>query len=153
MLGACVDAPAQQIQFGDHVGEARKAHVQLLTQTAEVSAGMSQDVEVRFRVDAGFHINSHTPKDEFLLPTALKFDLPETCKLLDEHYPAGTAFRLQGADGDSLDVYQNEFGVRLRLIAKRGSSTLTGVLHYQACDSAACFPPRTLPVQVLITAK
>jgi hypothetical protein len=30
---------------------------------------------------------------------------------------------------------------------------LDGSLRYQACDSAACYPPKTLPIQVVFTAK
>ncbi len=94
------------------------------------------------------------PKDEFLLPTALTLDPMEKIKLLNEQYPAGTPFRLEiSGDTQMLDVYQNEFRVRLRVVAQRGVNTLAGTLHYQACDSAACFPPRTLAVKVLVTAK
>jgi len=70
-----------------------------------------------------------------------------------EEYPAGSSFRLQVGEGETLDVYQGEFRVRVRMIADPGSSTLTGSLHYQACDNAACFPPRTLPVQIAVTGK
>jgi hypothetical protein len=31
---------------------------------------------LNFRVATGFHINSNAPKDEFLIPTSLKMDLP-----------------------------------------------------------------------------
>jgi hypothetical protein len=42
--------------------------------------------------------------------------------------------------------------VALRVTApKPGEGTLNGVLRYQACDNAACFPPRTLPVRVAVT--
>lgn len=144
---------AQQIDFGDRVAESKKGHVVLLTDSVEIAAGSPQDVEIRFRVDPGYHINSHAPKDELLLPTALKLEAVEGVKISGEQYPAGTAFRLQVGDGEVLDVYQSEFRVRLRLVAQRGTSTLLGALHYQACDNAACYPPRTLPVKVLITAK
>jgi hypothetical protein len=35
-------------------------------------------VNLDFRVPSGYHINSNTPKSEFLIPTALKMDLPPT---------------------------------------------------------------------------
>ena len=163
-LGAVLaswDVAAQQIQFGDrgdritdHAGESKKSHVLLLSDAVDVTAGTPQDVELRFRVDTGYHINSHAPRDEFLLPTALLLDPMEKIKLLNEQYPAGTPFRLEiSGDAQMLDVYQNEFRVRLRIVAQRGVNKLAGTLRYQACDSAACFPPRTLPVQVLVTAK
>ena len=35
-------------------------------------------VTLNFRVASGFHINSNTPKSEFLIPTALKWTCPPT---------------------------------------------------------------------------
>ena len=146
-------AIAAQIQFGDRAPEPRKSHVLLLTDAVETTSGAPQDVELRFRVEPGYHINSHAPKDELLIPTELKLDPAQGLKVAGEDYPSGASFRLEIGSGETLDVYQNEFRVRVRLNAQRGTSTLTGVLRYQACDSSSCFPPRTLPVKVLVTAK
>jgi hypothetical protein len=30
---------------------------------------------------------------------------------------------------------------------------MDGTLRYQACDHAACYPPKSLPVQVIFTAR
>ena len=150
-------AAAQQIQFGDRpvdrVAESKKLHVVLLTDSAEVTAGLPQELELRFRVDPGYHINSHAPKDELLLPTSLTLEPVQAIKVAGQEYPTGVPFRLAIGDGETLDVYQNEFRVRLRLVAQRGSYTLNGALRFQACDSAACYPPRTLPVKVILTVK
>ena len=37
--------------------------------------------------------------------------------------------------------------------AERGEHTVDGMLRYQACDKAACYPPKSLPVQVELMAK
>ncbi len=147
--------PAQQIQMGGGGAPRGKDHVHLVSDAVEVKAGREQVVELRFRVDEGYHINSHTPKDELLIPTVLTLDSGgrKGVDVRGEEYPAGSSFRLQIGDGETLDVYQGEFRVRVRMIADPGSSTLTGSLHYQACDNAACFPPRTLPVQIAVTGK
>jgi hypothetical protein len=151
----CAALPAQQIQMGSGAAPRGKDHVHLVSDAVELKAGHEQVVELRFRVDEGYHINSHTPKDELLIPTVLKLDSGgrKGVDVRSEEYPAGSSFRLQIGDGETLDVYQGEFRVRVRMIADPGSSTLTGALHYQACDNAACFPPRTLPVQVAVNAK
>jgi len=36
--------------------------------------------------------------------------------------------------------------------AERGAY-VDGTLRYQACDQAACYPPKSLPVEVIFTAK
>ena len=46
-------------------------------------------VNLNFRVSSGFHINSNLPKSEFLIPTALKMDLPTDIMLGKIEYPAG----------------------------------------------------------------
>ena len=145
---------ASQIQLGglDRTTEAKKQHVVLLTDSLQLTANKPQDVELRFRVEPGFHINSNKPKDELLLPTVLKLE-PGALHIADEQYPPGSHFHLQVGDGEDLDVYQGEFRVALRIQAPKGNTTLSGALRYQACDNAACFPPRTLPVKVLVTAK
>jgi hypothetical protein len=144
-----------QLQLGGlgAAGEAKRQHVDLLTDVIEVAAGKPQDVELRFRVEPGFHINSHTPKDELLIPTALKFDPATGVTATGAVYPPGSSFHLPVGDAVTLDVYQGEFRVRVRVEAARGGSTLVGELRYQACDNAACFPPRTLPVRIAVTAK
>lgn len=127
-----------------------KGHVTYAAEVVEVAAGKPTVVELRFRVDEGFHVNSHTPSSELLIPTALKLEDAAGVKVLGEEYPKGAAFKL--AD-ETLDVYQGEFRVRLRVLVAKGVSTLKGGLRYQACDNAACFPPKTLPVSVVVTGK
>src|SRR5579875_2431902 len=66
---------AQEIQLGTEVpggSAARRQHVELETQTAQVKAGKPDWVELRFRIDTGLHINSHTPHDELLVATTLE---------------------------------------------------------------------------------
>jgi len=144
-----------QMQLGDARSAAHKGHVVLLTESLSVDAGKPQVVELAFRVDQGFHVNSHAPKDELLIPTVLTLDSANGEKVISEDYQKGSQFRLSaaGAQGETLDVYQGEFRVSVRLVVPKGASNLTGSLRYQACDSAACFPPKTLPITIVVTGK
>lgn len=152
VLGCAVAAGAQEIRFGDGLRPAKRQHVELLDDAVTVEAGKPQDVELRFRVGAGLHINSHAPKDETLIATVLKVS-PGTVRVLGEEYPKGVPFHLDVGKGETLDTYQGEFRVRLRVEVARGSSELDGVLRYQACDNASCFPARELPVKVVVSAR
>jgi DsbC/DsbD-like thiol-disulfide interchange protein len=153
-LTFCGVVRAQEIRMGDAQAEAsqdsRKGHVTLLSDSVVLSGAKTQTVELRFRVAEGFHINSHTPKDELLIPTELKLDSANGVVVLGEQYPKGSAFRLSIGEGETLDVYQGEFRVTVKLTAAQGATLLTGSLRYQACDSAACFPPKLLPVKVAL---
>ena len=68
-------------------------------------------------------------------------------------YPAGTAYSFSFQPGEKLDVYSGAFTVKVPVVAQAGEHTLEGTLRYQACDHAACYPPKTLPLQILFTAK
>ena len=151
LLGCAASTRAQAI-VGAPERVVNKGHVRYAAESAAVAAGKPSIVELRFQVDPGFHVNSHKPSSDLLIPTALTIG-DATVKVLSTEYPKGTLFHLAVGEGETLDVYQGEFRVRLMVVAPRGESTLTASLRYQACDAAACFPPRNLPVSVAITAK
>lgn len=118
-----------------------------------VPAGKPAEVELRFRVESGLHINSHIPHEKDLIPTAVKLDLPAGVEMLGAEYPQGADFALAVDPKHKLSVYTGEFAVRLRLRSATGMRSIPAVLHYQACDSNACMPPRNLPFTVELTAR
>lgn len=107
-------------------------------------------VSLDFRVASGFHINSNTPKSEFLIPTALKMDLPTDIILGKIEYPAGKDLSFPFSPDEKLNVYSGDFKINLAVhpmgSVVPGKYMMRGVLRYQACDNAQCFPPKTLPV-------
>jgi hypothetical protein len=107
-------------------------------------------VNLNFRVPAGYHINSNTPKSEFLIPTALKMDLPTDIILGKIEYPAGEDRSFPFSPDEKLSVYSGEFTIALGVHPLHsvvpGKYVMHGVLRYQACDNAACYPPKNLPV-------
>lgn len=107
-------------------------------------------VDLDFRVASGFHINSNTPKSEFLIPTSLKMDLPTDIILGKIEYPAGQDLSFPFSPDEKLNVYSGDFTVAVAVHPLHsvvpGKYVMHGVLRYQACDNAQCFPPKTLPV-------
>jgi hypothetical protein len=134
-------------------GPKPKQYVSYQTDQQDVTAGKREVVELHFRVADGYHVNSHTPKSELLIPTALKLDPATWVKASAAEYPAGTLYSFSFNPSEKLEVYTGEFIVKLPIVAQVGAHTVTGILHYQACDNAACYPPRSLPVQIAVTAK
>lgn len=118
-----------------------------------VTAGKVSDVELHFRVAEGLHINSHTPKDEFLIPTT--FSIPDGLgvKLEDVKYPAGGDFTLPADPQSKLSVYTNEFVIQARIVAAAGNHLVEAKLHFQACDKEVCLPPKTIPVAIDVIGK
>jgi hypothetical protein len=107
-------------------------------------------VDLNFRVARGFHINSNTPKSEFLIPTNLKMDLPTDIILGKIQYPAGKDLAFPFSPDEKLNVYSGDFTIAVAVhplhAVVPGKYVMHGVLRYQACDNAQCFPPKTLPV-------
>lgn len=107
-------------------------------------------VNLNFRVASGFHINSNAPKSEFLIATALKMDLPTDIILGKIEYPEGKDLSFPFSPDEKLSVYSGDFtvavGVHPMHSVTPGKYVMHGVLRYQACDNAQCFPPKTLPV-------
>ena len=146
--------PVARAQDGILQSEARpKSYIAYAPETHTITAGKNAIIEVRFKVQDGFHVNSHTPRSEFLIPTMLKLEPAAGVKVGPIGYPAGTAYSFSFEPNEKLDVYSGSFAVRLPVVAAAGEHQLSGELHYQACDQAACYPPKTLPVEVSVTAR
>jgi hypothetical protein len=109
-------------------------------------------VNLNFRVPSGYHINSNTPKSEFLIPTALKMDLPTDIILGKIEYPAGEDASFPFSPDEKLSVYTGDFTIAVAVHPLHsvvpGKYVMHGVLRYQACDNAACYPPKALPLSL-----
>ena len=108
-------------------------------------------VDLNFRVASGFHINSNTPKSEFLIPTNLKMDLPTDIILGKIQYPAGKDLVFPFSPDEKLNVYSGDFTIAVAVhplhAVVPGKYVMHGVLRYQACDNSACYPPKTVRVE------
>jgi len=145
--------PAQQIGNLDAPVAKSKSYVVYAAEQQIVTAGKRSVLELNFRVVDGFHVNSHTPKSELLIPTQISFQPAAGVKAEAVEYPAGQSYSFSFDPSEKLDVYSGAFIVKLPVVAEAGMHTVDGTLRYQACDHAACYPPKSLPVQVIFTAK
>ncbi len=130
-----------------------KQFVLYVSEAQIVSAGKPAFLELHFRVQDGYHINSHHPSSELEIATAVELTPDAGVQLQAAQYPAGKTYTLALATGEKLDVYTGEFAVRVPLTAKTGEHEFRGALRYQACDQAACYPVKTLPLDVVFTAQ
>ena len=156
LMGAPPASPvanAQQIGTLDAPAPKPKSFVVYAAEQQNVTAGKRSVLELHFRVVDGFHVNSHTPKSELLIPTQITLQPAAGVKAEAVEYPAGTSYSFSFDPTEKLDVYTGPFTMKLPVVAEAGTHTVDGTLRYQACDHAACYPPKSLPVQVMFTAK
>jgi hypothetical protein len=113
-----------------------------------VMRGKPTTVNLRFHVGSGFHVNSNKPKSEFLIPTALKLNPPTDIVIGRVNYPSGEEMSFAFAPQDKLSVYSGEFPLTVEVhplaSVYPGNYKIHGELRYQACDNAACYPPKKL---------
>jgi DsbC/DsbD-like thiol-disulfide interchange protein len=154
LMGA-LPAPANAQQVGnlDSPAPKPKSFVVYATEQQSVPAGKRSVLELHFRVVDGFHVNSHTPKSDLLIPTQITLQPASGVRTEAVQYPAGTSYSFSFDPTEKLDVYSGAFTVKLPVVADAGTHTMDGTLRYQACDHAACYPPKSLPVQVIFTAR
>jgi hypothetical protein len=125
----------------------------LFPEQVTLVAGKASEVELHFRVAQGLHINSHTPKDDFLIPTTLSMPEGAGARLEEANYPAGGEFTLPLDPKTKLSVYTGEFTIRVRIVAMAGNHLVEAKLRYQACDKNVCMPPKTIPVAIDVIGK
>lgn len=122
----------------------------------KVAAPKGQSITVPLQVvlQNGFHVNSHAPGDDFLIPLRLSWD--ESILKVDEIvYPAPQSRKYSFAE-KPLKVYTGDFFLHTRFqvspAAPLGMTVVTGKLRYQACNDSMCLPPRVaeirLPVEI-----
>jgi hypothetical protein len=116
-----------------------------------VTRGKGASVDLQFRIGSGFHVNSNTPTQEYLIPTSLKLNAPTDIVVGRITYPRGEDMTFPFAPDEKLSVYSGAFtlGVIVRPLASvlPGKYQFHGKLKYQACDKAACYPPKDLAVE------
>jgi hypothetical protein len=120
----------------------------LYPEQVTVAANQPINVALHFRVAAGMHINSHRPKEEYLIPTTLTFPEGTGVRLEGASYPAGSEFVLPLDPQEKLSVYTGDFVILARIVVAAGERLVEAKLRYQACDNNACMPPRTLTVAI-----
>jgi hypothetical protein len=118
--------------------------------TVTVAAGKSTQVELPFRVAAGYHINSNKPTSELLLPTVITLSPPTNIIVGNTDYPPGQDKRFSFSPDEKLNVYTGDFALMALVRPARntppGTYRVRGALKYQACDDRACYPPGQVPV-------
>ena len=111
---------------------------------ARLAAGATGAVLVEMTLGRGWHVNSHTPRLRFLVPTTLT--LTATAGTLSEvRYPKAVLRRFEFTEAP-LEVYEGT--VRFEAVltvpgAAAGTVEVDAVLAFQACDDHQCFQPAT----------
>ncbi len=115
-----------------------------------VKRGGVATVKLSAELSEGFHLNSHTPKESYLIPLTLKWS-DGALASTDVFYPAPKMLKVPFSP-QPLSVLEGKFEIVTKFKAPanapEGPSTVTGKLRYQACNDKSCFQPKTLDVKI-----
>ena len=116
----------------------------------QLKAGGELSIPLKVVIRPGYHINSDTPAEDYLIPTRLTWnDAGLEVKSID--YPEPEIVKYEFSE-KPLSVFSNSITLRSTLVVPdpvpAGLTELTGKLRYQACTEKACLAPVTLDVSV-----
>lgn len=112
--------------------------------------GTTVESSLPLQLRPGYHVNSNTPPDQYLIPLRLTWN-PGVLQPTDVTFPSAEN-RKYAFSEKPLSVYGGEFALVTRFKvpadAPAGPFQLTGKLRYQACNDQMCLPPKTLDVTI-----
>jgi len=112
--------------------------------------GGTFEAAVVVEISRGFHMNSHKPSEDYLIPTTITADVPPGIKLLDTKYPEGLDKKFAFAPDKPLNVYTDKVTLRLKFAvqanAPLGALSIPATLRYQACNDTTCLAPVKAPL-------
>lgn len=112
----------------------------------KVPAGSEVKIAVEIKVDEGWHINSNSPHEDFLIPSEIRIDTSSGFSLVKISYPLGQDIKL-GFSDQPISVYENYTIIIITVkipetIAINEYKTII-YFDYQACNNMTCSAPNT----------
>jgi thiol:disulfide interchange protein DsbD len=90
---------------------------------------------------SGWHVNSHHPSEDYLIPTSVKLEPSEGATFGEPVYPEGVERKFAFSE-KPLSVYEERFSIEVPVSWKgTDSPAVAGTVEYQACNDRQCNPP------------
>ncbi len=124
-------------------------------QPAPPAPGAASTAVVTVSVDKGWHVNSNTPLEDFLIPTRVRLTLPAGWSADPPVFPEHRLVSLSFSE-TPVAVFAGSFTVRITVHAPATGPTvkeLTGSVEAQACNDRQCMAPEEVEFTVSGTAE
>lgn len=118
----------------------------------QAKRGETLTAKVHAQLTPGYHCNSNTPSEDYLIPLKLTWkaeplDAPEVS------YPKPQMAKFEFSP-TPVSIYSGEFDIttKFKVPAKapNGPAIISGKLRYQACNDRMCLPPKTVDVPLTV---
>lgn len=125
-------------------GSAKKATLEVVADRTAYEPGTTARLAARVEIERGWHVNSNTPTEDWLIPTVLTLEVPAGFAPPRLEYPAHKMQKF-GFAPDPIAVYDGRVTVLAEIElppdVAEGALEIPAKLHYQACDHDSCLPP------------
>lgn len=144
VIGGVASAQLRQVEFKTEV---------ILERTAYARGSTVNGVVVA-QVDPPYHVNANPASEDYLIPTELKIEAGKGYRVGKIVYPKPKEKAFAFTEGKAIKIYEGRVPIRFSLTldkaAPKGTLSVKATLRYQACDDTACYPPRTVAVNLRI---
>ena len=117
-----------------------------------IQRGAAGEVKIIAQLQPGFHVNSNTPSEDYLIPLKLTW-AKEPLQAEQVIYPKPQSEKYDFSP-TPLSVFSGNFEIVTRFKApadtRNGPAIMNGKLRYQACNNKECLPPRTIEIPVTV---
>lgn len=116
-------------------------------------AGKTGRIVVTVTLSPEFHVNSHTPSQDYLIATSIETAAADGLEVGGWKYPEGENKRFAYSE-EPIQVYEGSFRVEGTIKAPATLSASRRDLHlllkYQACTIDRCYPPKKEPITLSV---
>jgi hypothetical protein len=123
-----------------------------VTPPAKVTAkrGAALEVKIPVQLKSGYHVNSNTPSEAYLIPLRLTW-APGPLQAVEVVFPKPRMEKYEFAP-NPLSVFTGDFELvtkfKVGASASTGPGMVSGKLRYQACNQNSCLTPKTIEIQL-----
>ena len=151
------NAPQIHSEAPDAISRENPVTLEAFISRTKVAPGRAFELAVRLTVDQGYHVNSSSPLQNYLIPTRLLLRPSPAAQPGEVTYPQGKQILLPFLD-EPLSIYDGAvwmtIPVTVPVDAKPGHIDLLLDVHLQPCSNQQCLPPQkqtlTIPLEIAI---
>jgi thiol:disulfide interchange protein DsbD len=114
--------------------------------------GQEVTAPITAELQAGFHVNSNQPADEYLIPLKLTW-VKGPLETVQVSYPKPLLEHFAFSQ-KPVSIFSGKFEIVTKFktapAAQPGMALMNGKLRFQACNDRECLPPKTVDVQFTV---
>ncbi|MCJ8345163.1 hypothetical protein MJH12_06465, partial [bacterium] len=101
---------------------------------------------LQIEIEEGWHINSHEPLQDYLIPTSIINNSKDLIKIGEFEFPESRIVEMEFAE-EEIDIFEGTFEIKIPITFLKEESNFELVFSTQACSDEECMAPEKLKLQ------